>query len=715
MKQSKWNQLRGDGGSQPCPPEKLAELKQGFKQLCADAGESVNDRRRLAQDTRFARWAGQSPDGKKHAAALGGEPAFPFEGASDSRVRTADEIVQEQVIIMLAAVMRMHLGFSAESVKALWDYVLKHHLGREWFVELTKLAQYRQGDSPGLGILQVSWFQNHALKTTRTDGAGVMARAAEAAAAAQIPLDPADQVDLQDMFVNPERTAELADLLTALWPEMPAGRAAKVATALQTEGTAEFPYPYICENRLKVQAHRLFDTVFVPDGTKDLQRAQRIDVREWLTETELREMDAKGQLNPGALTEILKHEGETAWTEYRHADVQGDYSESIVAQQWDKKRHAGQYEVLTTFYRASNADGVPGIYSVMWHHALEQAVTDVELFDDKYYPFVDSKRELLNDNLWETRGIAELSMTEQNSLKLLHDSFMDHAQLSTVPPLEVPAARPKMALVIGPLKQIKVNRPGEISFMKMPVYPQSNQEVRKAVVERLDRYFGRMSETNSADWTRLYQQSLVDFFLLDVCEIVKLGLRWVERYLPEAELQKIVAAAGEQIPEDTDGDGWRFDTEVSFEAGMLSLEFLKTVAELISAYVLQWDTLSTIQRDKLVRWFFGALSPTLAKELLVPVEEANAKEVDDEENNFAKIAAGVEPPMMTDGQNFALRLQTLMGIGQANPEALAKLTPVSRAIYEARLKHLDGQVTQQKNAVIGKTMAAPALAASGAA
>ena len=111
----------------------------------------------------------------------------------------------------------------------------------------------------------------------------------------------------------------------------------------------------------------------------------------------------------------------------------------------------------------------------------------------------------------------------------------------------------------------------------------------------------------------------------------------------------------------------------------------------------------------LVKWYLGQLSRRLANRLTRPVDAANQSEIDDEEANFTKIAAGVEPPMLEEGQNYALRRQTLLGIGQKNPEAFRKLTPQSWAILEARLKHFDGMLEQQKNAVIGRTMAAPAL------
>lgn len=723
---NKWNKLRGDGGTRPFPNDKLVELKSGFEQLCKDAGDSVNDRRQLAEDTRFCRWEGQSPDGKKHREAMENEEPFPFEGASDARVRTADEITREQVIVIMAAIMRMNMGFkgteamdlsTATNLNTLWQWVLKNQLAREWFVELAKLQQYRVGDSPAVGYMQISWHEAQQLKMIDVTAEDVIARAGEAAIAAQIPLGPEDEADLLDMVQNPERAEELAGLLQGIWPDMPEARATRTANELQEKGQSSFPYPYVCESRLKVKARRLFHDIFIPAGTGDLQRTPRIDILEWFTEPELREMDASGAFKPKFLEEVLKHEGESPYQHFSHYDTQGDYSEGVVGREWDKDRYKGQYALVTTFFRASNADGIAGIYTVQWHGSVDFAGTDQELFDDKYYPIVDSRFELLTDNQWDSRGTSELAMTDQAMLKLLHDSFMDHAQLCTVPPLEVPASRPKLALLIRPLGQIKMNRPGEIRFMTMAQYPVSNDKVWDRINARLDRYHGRMSQTNSPDWVRLYQQSLVDFALLDVAEMVRMAMRWIERYMDpqliarvtgDQEFAQKFGAAGEGHESDL-----HYDVEVSFEAGMLSLDYLKAVAELISKYVLSWDTASTVQRDKLVRWFFGALSPTLAKELLVPVEAANQKEVDDEELNFTKIKAGIEPPMMTTGQNFALRLQTLLGVGEKNPEAVLSLMPKSREIYEARLKHLDGQVQQQKNAQIGRQMAEPALAPDG--
>lgn len=710
-----WQLLAGDGSSSPIPPDKFTSLKAELEQLCTDAGSSVNDRRQMADDTRYCRWPGQSPDGRKHEENLDGAKAFPFEGASDARVRLGDEITQEQVIVIMAAIVRMQVGVKgteasdmelAAEVNTLWQWIQHNQLGAEWFVEMSKVIQYRQGDSPAVGILQVNWHEEKALQEVTTSSDDISQRAVAAAQAQNLPITPQDGTDLQDLLSNPGRLDELAQLIQALWPEMPAPTADRVAKEVALEGESKFAYPYSCENRLRVKARRMFHDIFVPENTHDLQRARVIFVREWFTETELREREAAGDFAVGFVDQVLEHEGESGWKEFYHQSISGDYSSSPLQREWDKARHRGQYELFTAFFRASNKLGIPGIYTVQFHAEVETPGTDMALYESPRcrYPFFAIPREILDDSLWNSRSIPELTMTDQQSLKQLHDSFMDHVQLVTIPPIAVPASRPKMALVFRPLGQIKEQRPGEIHPIVLGQYPVANDKVQDAIERRVARYFGRMAATNMPDWTRLYQQFLVDSCFVVIAEIVRYSLELAWEYLPDDTLARVL---GHQI--DREKDQMDYDVQSSFEAGMLNLEYLKEVGQMISSYVLAWDTMSTVQRDRLVRWFLSSLSPTLAQELLVPAATAQQTEIDDEQKNFTLISAGIEPPMIDAGQNFGLRLQTLLTIGQKNPEAFSKLTPVSRQILEARLKHLQGMVQQQQNAQIGRQQARPAL------
>jgi hypothetical protein len=728
---SKWMKLRGDGASQPLKPEQLQDLKSEFEQLCKDAGASVNDRREAAERTRFCVWDNQHPDGRKHKGPDGRDP-FPFEGASDTRYRLADGIGLEQVIIIMAALMRARRNFrpaegtdaeTAALVDELWSWVLANQLGAEWFVEWTKVVQWRQNDSPGLALMQVLWRQEYGLRPVTVVAADVLQRVQDEFTARQLPLQDSDLVDLQDLLANPARKDELAGLLQGLWPDLREDRAGKAAAELQAEGETTFPYPELCENRLAFKARRPFHDIFLPENTpNDEQRARVIFVGEWFNKTELEEMDARGDFKPGSLAKILEHEGECAWQHFSHYDDSGSYNEDPTKRTWDKAQHRGQYYLVTAFFRATGADGIPGTYTVQFHHAVEESLTDAQLLDyrlrGKRFPFRATQREILNDKLWDTRGVAELSATEQQALKSAHDMFMDNASLGAVPPLEVPLSRPRLGLAIEPLAKIKVNRRGEIGWMAPPPFPQATAQVEEKILRRVNEYFGLMHKEAVPDKVRLYQEALVNFLLVDAKEVVRMGVQLLEQYMPDEEILRAVGPAGQKLIDLRDAgrdslkSQWVADVDVTFEAGLLSFEYLKVVGEMITNYVLKWDNMNVTQRDKLVRWFFSAISPSLARELTVPVDVARTKEIEEEQSAFSQIANGVEPPMK-EGVNYTLRLETLLGIGRKNPESWARLTPVSRAILSARIAYYQNQMLQEQNAVIGATMQQPALDESG--
>jgi hypothetical protein len=182
-----------------------------------------------------------------------------------------------------------------------------------------------------------------------------------------------------------------------------------------------------------------------------------------------------------------------------------------------------------------------------------------------------------------------------------------------------------------------------------------------------------------------------------------------QQYLTDEEWARITGGNGQPIARSAEEIQGRYDLVVDFDVRNLDRDYILKLAEALSKYVLTMDTQQTIGRDKLVRMIFTAINPVLAEATLRPVEEADSNEVSDEENNFAKISAGVEPPMVAQGQNWKLRLDTLMGIGEKNPEAFQKLSPTSQAILKARVAHLEMQVTQEKNKVIGTLGAEPVL------
>lgn len=717
--------VKGDGGTKPVLPARLNWLKDEFKRITQRAGWSVNDRRLLSEDTRYCRWQGQSQDGRKHSDIDSGKPAFPFEGASDVRMRTADEIINEQVILLMSAVGKMQLRFTTpdpakadmgDKLGVLWEWIKNNQLKREWFFELRKLAQFRQGDSPAVGFMQVYWKEETTLQSMTVTSEEVISEVLKAAAARGDEVTPEIEQSLEAAFKDPEKQDVLIAIVSAHWPEMPKPRSKTVAKDLLDSGEATFPYPVAMPGRVALRARRLMEELFVPENTQDPQRARVFFIREWFTAVELRDKERKGEFLPGFVDEVLKHEGMSCWRQYAHWNIHGDYSSRVIERSWDPDRHRGQYEIMAAYYRASNDQGVAGIYSVVYHGSVEMPGSDMELFNYKHgqYPFPAFPREILTGRLWDTRGISELAMTEQQSLKTLHDSFIDHAQLSTVPPVKVPASRPKLALVLGPLKLIKENRPGEISFMAPPSYPASNDKANERIIARIDRYFGRMSPTNSPDFVRAYQQDLIDSFLFDLVELIRMALQLAQQYMDDETIQRVLGPDSLPIARSVEDIQGQFDVEMTFDAGMLSIEYVKVIAELVTNYAYKWDKAGQIRSDELEKWFFSSLSPTLARRVLQPIKQANQNEVDAAQSDFGKIADGIEPDRPTEGVDFETRLDTIMNIGKQNPEAFTSLKPVSKQILDDHIQYLEGQVEQEKNAVIGREMAKRTLPVGGA-
>ena len=85
----------------------ISELRRDFRRAHTD--RRMTNRVQEADNTRFAFWNGQSSDGKKHAADIGQQP-FPWEGASDTRIRLADEVCNFMVNLGTSAVSKAALN-----------------------------------------------------------------------------------------------------------------------------------------------------------------------------------------------------------------------------------------------------------------------------------------------------------------------------------------------------------------------------------------------------------------------------------------------------------------------------------------------------------------------------------------------------------------------------------------------------------------------------
>ena len=718
------HQTHDDGSPAEIEGEDLTRFKNEIKYLTGENAREVAWRRQWADDIRFCRWEGQSPDGLKHADELDGEAPFPFEGARDCRVRSADALANEHVLVLTAAAfgaalnvkpMEIRDGGWADRMNTLLRWVLFTQLGADYVREIWRLCQYQEGDSPAAAVLGVWWRKEEALRMELVDLGKVITEAAINSGQTRESA-PNFVEGLKAVLLDKEQEAAAADWCRVAYPALKPARARKVARELREKGTASFPVKYVAVNRPEMCAYRLFQDIFVPLNTAQPRRARCYFLREWLTEVDLVARKTSTGYGSAPYTDtfvdaVLQHEGKTGFSLYERNAVQSDGANNLRLVEMSTDLHKGEYEVITAVFRAVNEDDVPGIYTLPFSCFVDEAACRRALLDFAHgeYPFTWFAREVLTGRAVDSRGVPELEQTDQQLEKFIFDSFSDNASLAALPMIETPRSRGKLQLVIGPLKQQKVDRPGQIRYIEAPQYPAAVEKLAILLRERRDQFWGRISLTNPPALTQLHQQGRVNLFLGSLKDALKQMLQLCQQYLTDEELQRITGANGLAVARSREEIQGQFDLDLSFSTIGLDFEMLVKMAEVIGRYILPMDTLNTVQRDQLVRWLFNALNPNLAESVWRPSESANADETKDEAINFARIMAGDEPPMQAEGQNFALRLQTLRDILQKNPEIQKKATPLSRQMLEARMEHLSNQVQQQQNAQIGARVGASVL------
>jgi hypothetical protein len=143
----------------------IGYLYQEYQRSTQNGGNTANISRN--DDIRLARWADQTNDGKKHSETMPeGEPAFPFEGASDVRCRLTDKTINELVAMLMTTFDRCQVKVSgteindgdfAASANILMAWLTQNKLRSEIRNEAELLAQHAL--QYGFSALHIVWEQ----------------------------------------------------------------------------------------------------------------------------------------------------------------------------------------------------------------------------------------------------------------------------------------------------------------------------------------------------------------------------------------------------------------------------------------------------------------------------------------------------------------------------------------------------------------------------
>ena len=685
------DEVTGDGGISLVTEPTLTELKSEVDQIVTESKDTIWPLRVDMESTRFCRWEHQSPDGLKHKEANENEEEpEPFDGASDMRVRTADMLINEDVMLLVLSAMRAQVNFKgtestdtkrAGNMAIVMRWLIRNYWGVKWIKELLKLANYFTADSPAVALLGICWRRETALKmqtltvdelmelylkqvveilgenqqsspvaeTTMGDReVSSQESGGEGAQEGQAPGSTipattdiqaqADQAaeDFKTALASKEFGEDvLAAKLAEYFPGIRTARAKKVIRELREKGRAEFPVPYIKQDGPDLQAKRLNEDWFIPLNTTEFQKARLYFEAEWLTKTQIIERKISQGWSDKFIEKVIGelqsdgtrqggHEGEAAFPDYIR-----DQNNQIVVR--SSTFYKGLYQILTAYYQATNEDGVPGKYFVVFHYQVDEAATKRQLIDYAHggYPGHVFQREVLTSRLCDSRGVAELAGTYQGLMKVYCDSFGDHAQIAGVPPVITRNRQRMGALHIKPMIELQAKRDGDFAWMKPPEYPRTVVDMVKELRRQTDEYFGRTNPDVAPDLVQLQKEFKVLWWLMNLRQALVQSFQLCQQYMPDEMIQRITNKKGEQLFQSREDIQGQFDLDLQFDPRDLDPEYLKNLFEIITN-ILAIDTNKTMRTAPLVASVLWRLSPDLADAALVDLDQANQEETTDE-------------------------------------------------------------------------------------
>jgi hypothetical protein len=671
-------------------------------------------------------WDGQSPDGRKHMADIG-EPAAPWEGASDARLPLADEILAEQKLVMLAALTAGKLNVTpmesgdapaAALVRPVMGYMLGTVMRQEIWEEINFWADWSLGY--GHAVLHICWHveQETVEKTITAEDLlkfainlklDEVARQLDAAGVPQDQVPPqaidalaaVEETRLRQLLLADERSEMLISQIQEFDAAMTHSEAQRVATALRKGEPGIYYVAREKVSRPKWEALLPFVDVFYPTETRDLQTARWIARLHWLTEVDLIARAEVEGWDEKWVEAVRKRPGHTFQIPDNYDWAFGGAGVRFTVTS-EQARLARLYQVVEVFYRGAGKTGVPCLYRTILNGAVRDGYALHEPCGYKHgkMPFIALRRERRRRALTTSRGIPERAQSWQRALKLQHDAREDRTSLATAPPFVVPSNRGGARQEMGPFAQIPEKRAGSFKWLEPPRFDADVVAIQGSIIAQVDRYFGRTGEGVPPAVSMLANQLLVSNFILALSEAVEQTFQLLQQYM---EPIKAARVAGMPVPfsatrEEIQG---RFDMRLTYDVKDLDMEFLKAKFEFLEK-VLLMDTEGVVKRADLVQYIFAAVDPVLAQTVVRPAESASQNEVQDEQRNVISMALGFQVPFEM-GLNFELRSKVLAEAATQNPHVASRLQvdPGFQERYKERWDFFQHQITQKKNAMIG--------------
>lgn len=654
---------------------------------------------------RFCRWPGQTDDGKKHSEnRANGDPAWPFEGASDVRTRLIDSTCNELTALLVGAFQKAEIkavGVELNDMPVsqigttLLRWIRDCKMPQQLYKEATLGAQYAL--QYGWSAFFVGWQQNIGVRS-------------QPISMDQI-IELAQQSGSETLLTLPRLIAEQSEaaygILQSAIPTLSLTDAKRVVRELSETGQSSVDEEYVSKNLPEIVALKPWDEIIFPPETADLQRSRVIFRRTWMSEVELREKITTEGWNPDWVERSLQQLGKSS--SYYNINLLPTTTMMV----YNGVNYMNMVEVVYCYTKSIDGDAPAIFYTVIcpqaasnrWEDEASWAIHERLDYAHGEYPFVEFRREQIRRAITDTRGIPELATTDQDEIKAQHDSIRDHTAFSTLPPIKV-VKRIGAMNKVGPGVQLPVTNQNDYTFMDPPAREPS---VAFNLIQRVEQqhaaYFGTNNNLVSPMTTQMLQQTLVNSWLLSWRSVFRQMFSLCCQYMAPQEIQRIT---GGTLPQNLSAIHDEFDINVRFDVMNMDKEYIAQKVEFLSQ-IKQMDSGGVLNANRLTEMLIQAIAPEMAGELILNQQQASQKMFKDVQTDIAMMLLGNEALYQENDPAAQTKLQFAQQVLQSNPKAQAALQqdPNFQALFQNYVKNLQMSIMQQQNAQIGRLGVTP--------
>lgn len=425
-----------------------------------------------------------------------------------------------------------------------------------------------------------------------------------------------------------------------------------------------------------------------------------------MTEVELLAMVNNAGWDQAWAEEAIRLRGEMSVSQYREQSQLPDFMSGIALN--DKL-----IEVVWSYTRQLDEDGVPGIYCTVFHprinskskagRKLKQSYGAHSLLNYSHgqYPFVFSKREKSRRLLMGSRGVPEAVASWQASEKLHRDALNNRAEWDVLPPARVPLRygyQPRFK----PGGQLTERRPQEHGFVETP-HTDQTPSFKLLEMSRIqsDQYVGRPRTDDHPMPSQVRLQSNVDTFFGTLSDAALQVFALTCQFTPPRDIQRIVGDLW--TPPSADDIVNRFGVSVVFDVRNLDMNAVKAKIGAV-ADVMQSDVGGTIDHNKYTNLSLRMIDPEMARLISADNGPASMRMVKDVKGDLLGIMAGFEPDYVENDPSAGFKLDIARKMLAGNPKLAQTIQqdPNAQELLKKYVGNFEMSVKQRQNKITGR-------------